>query len=299
LILLCGGTGMLGGRVARRLAESGREFRVLVRNTSDTSALRGLSAEMVVGDLRDPESLAQPVRGVHTVISTANSMARVLGGERSLTIADVDVTGHADLIAAAEAADVQRFVFLSFHGSILESASPFSNAKRATETRLATSPIREVIVRPDMFQEVWLTPLVGFNWPERKFTIFGKGDSEHRYVAVDDVAAGVVGWALADDPPRLVEFGGPEGLTRNQAVDVFELELGAPVKRRHVPRPALAAGARLLRRIKPNLASVIGQSLIADHRPSQSDDAPLRDLGVESTPASASIRREVNSPDAG
>ena len=146
-----------------------------------------------------------------------------------------------------------------------------------------------------MFQEVWLTPLVSFNWPERKFTIFGKGDSAHRYVAVDDVAAGVVGWALADDPPRLVEFGGPEGLTRNQAVDVFEQALGGPVQRRHVPRAALAAGAALLRRIKPNLASVMGQSLFADRRPSQADDSPLKALGVERTPARAFIRQVVNS----
>jgi uncharacterized protein YbjT (DUF2867 family) len=295
LILLCGGTGMLGTRVAHQLAQSGTEFRVLVRKTSDTSALRAFGAEMVVGDLRDPDSLAVAVRGAHTIISTANSMARVLGGEKSLTITDVDVAGHADLIAAAEAASVQRFVFLSFHGSILEAATPFANAKRATETRLAASPIREVIVRPDMFQEVWLTPIVSFNWPERKFTIFGKGDSAHRYVAVDDVAAGVVGWALADDPPRLVEFGGPEALTRNQAVDVFEQALGVPVQRRHVPRAALAVGATLLRRIKPNLASVMGQSLFADQRPSQADDSALEALGVERTPASAFIRQVVNS----
>jgi hypothetical protein len=44
------------------------------------------------------------------------------------------------------------------------------------------------------------------------------------------VAAGVVGWTIADDPPRLVEFGGPEGLTRNEAVDLFEQALGLPVK---------------------------------------------------------------------
>ena len=222
-------------------------------------------------------------------------MARVLGGEKGLTIADVDVTGHADLIAAAEVAGIQRFVFLSFQGSILESATPFANAKKATETRLAASPIREVIVRPDMFQEVWLTPLVGFNWAKRKFTIFGKGESMHRYVAVDDVASGVVKWALAEDPPRLVEFGGPEGLTRNQAVDLFQHALGTPVRRRHVPRPALAAGATLLRRIRPNLASVMGQSLFADKRPSQADDAPLRAVGVETIPARAYIERVVNS----
>jgi hypothetical protein len=34
--------------------------------------------------------------------------------------------------------------------------------------------------------------------------------------------------ALADDPPRLIEFGGPDLLTRNQAVEVFERALGKP-----------------------------------------------------------------------
>jgi NADH dehydrogenase len=103
-----------------------------------------------------------------------------------------------------------------------------------------------------------------------------------------------VGWALANNPPRVVEFGGPEALTRNQAVDLFEQALGAPVKRRHVPRPALTAGATLLRRIKPNLASVMSQALFADRRPSQADDAPLKALGVEPTPAGSFIRQVVN-----
>lgn len=71
--------------------------------------------------------------------------------------------------------------------------------------------------------------------------------------------------------------------------------LGVTVQRRHVPRPALAAGAKLLRRIKPNLASVMGQSLFADRWPSQADDAPLKALEVEPTPASTFIRQVVNS----
>jgi hypothetical protein len=87
----------------------------------------------------------------------------------------------------------------------------------------------------------------------------------------------------------------PKVSPRNQAVDLFEQALGLPVKRRHVPHPALAAGATLLRRRKPDLASVMGRSLFADQRPSQADDAPLRALGVDPTPASAFIRLVVNS----
>jgi uncharacterized protein YbjT (DUF2867 family) len=62
-------------------------------------------------------------------------------------------------------------------------------------------------------------------------------ETRHRYVAVDDVAAGVAGWTIADDPPRLVEFGGPEGLTRNEAVDLFEQALGLPSNAAMCPTP--------------------------------------------------------------
>jgi uncharacterized protein YbjT (DUF2867 family) len=43
-LLLCGGTGDLGGRIAARLAERGIPFRALVRPTSETAALRALDA---------------------------------------------------------------------------------------------------------------------------------------------------------------------------------------------------------------------------------------------------------------
>lgn len=293
MILLCGGTGILGGRVASRLVERGVAVRALVRDQSDASALQQLGAEVVRGDLREPETLKAAVADVDTVITTANTMARVLGGEKGLTIADVDQRGNANLIAAAEAAGVERFVFVSFQGSILDAGTPFANAKRETEARLARSSMRQVVVRPDMFAEVWLSPLVSFNWPEKSFTIFGKGDTKHRYLLVDDIAQGMVGWALDDDPPSMVEFGGPEAMTRNEAVEMFEEAIGTPVRRRYVPRAALSVGSSLLRWPKPNLASVMGQSLFADRFPSVADDTPLRNLGVSPTPASAYIRQVV------
>jgi len=157
-------------------------------------------------------------------------------------------------------------VFISFLQQILDSGTPFAKAKLATEQRLRDSSMREVVVRSDMFQEIWLSSLVQFDWPAGKVTIFGKGDAKHRYVATDDVAEAMVRVLMAGDPPRLLEFGGPEALTRREAVEAFERELGRPIKRRHVPRPALAFGSRLLRPVKPVLASVMGQALAADRK---------------------------------
>jgi NADH dehydrogenase len=206
---------------------------------------------------------------------------------------DVDDLGNANLVRAAEQAGVERFVFLSFPGAILAASTPFSDAKIATERRLRDSSMHEVIVRPDAYQEVQLSPLAGFDWPNRSVTIFGKGDAPAAYVAVDDVAEAVVRLAIAPDPPRLVEFGGPEAMTRNQAADALERALGAPVRRRHVPRVALRLGTIALRPFKPALASVMGQALRSDLVVTPSSDAPLRDLGIEPRPVSAYISQAV------
>ena len=279
-ILLVGGTGLLGGQIARRLARDGVSFRALVRPTSDASALRALGAEIAGGDMRDTASLDAACAGVGTVVSTANALARLLGGDRSVSIASVDDAGNANLLAAAERAGVGRFVFLSMGGGVMDSHSPIVDAKRRMEERLTASRIHEVIVRPDMFQEVWLSPAVGFDWQKRSVRVYGKGRTPHRYVAVGDVAEAVVRLVAAGDPPRAVELEGPVAISRLEAVAAFERALGTPVKVSHVPRAALVVGSTLLRPIKPELASVMSGALFADRNPSPGTEQGFVELGI-------------------
>jgi hypothetical protein len=64
------------------------------------------------------------------------------------------------------------------------------------------------------------------------------------------------------------------------------------MKRRHVPRAALAAGSRILRPLKPELATLMGLGLMMDHG-ADWDDQPLRALGLEPRPAGEYIARTV------
>jgi uncharacterized protein YbjT (DUF2867 family) len=299
MILLCGATGLLGSNIAERLSSRGERFRALLRPGTDDTSLRQLGAEPVRGDLRQPDTLKAALEGVSNVISTATVMARALAGETDLTIRDVDERGHANLIKAAETGGARRFVYLSIPAPMLARDFPLARAKRATEGRLRDSSLTEVIVRPEMFQEVWLAPIVGFDWPRRNMTIYGRGETGAAYVAVDDVAEAVVRLALADDPRRLVEIGGPEALTRRQAADAFEHAIGLPIRRKHVPRAALRVGSTLLRRIKPVLASVMGMALVADLEDSRSPTDSLVSLGIAPRPASAYIRDAVAAAEAG
>jgi len=289
LLLLVGGTGNLGGRIARRLASHDLPFRALVRPETEPGELTDI-AEIVRGDLRDEASLRVAVEGIDTVIASAHSLDRIMAHHRDLSIHSVDREGYRNLVSTAAAAGVARFVYVSFPGVILDSATPFANAKLATEELLKVSPMHEVIVRPDAYQEPWLSAERGFDWRSGRVIIFGRGDGQASYVAMDDVAEAIVRLAAMPDPPRLVEFGGPEMMTRNELVGAFETALGTRLRRRHVPRLAMRVGSAALRRIHPGLSSVLGMGVSLDHRTAAPGDGVLRELGIQPRPVSAYIR---------
>jgi uncharacterized protein YbjT (DUF2867 family) len=289
-IVLCGATGDLGGRIAVRLAEQGIPFRALVRPHSDTTVLRASGAELSVGDLTDPPGLERALAGARTVVTTANALGRSMAGARDVSIERVDRDGNAALVRAAEAAGVERFVFVSAQGmtDAMVDLVPFFAAKRATERLLQASSMRSVVVRPAAFQETWLGPESGIRPEKRLAVIYGRGRTPLPYVAEDDVAEACVRLATMDDPPGELDLGGPEALTRHEVVDALEHALGVRMRRIVIPRRALAFGARALRRRRPELASVLGIALYRDVAEEGGAEG-LRALGIEPRPASAYI----------
>jgi uncharacterized protein YbjT (DUF2867 family) len=294
MILVCGATGDLGGRIVRRLVDT-VQVRALVRPSTDATELAAAGVEVARGDLTDPASLGPALSGVQTVVTTANAIGRVLSGATDVTIPGVDGAGNLNLIRAAQDAGVARFVFVSAAGlgPQLAGMGPLPGAKWAAEQALAATTMQRVIVRPDMFQEIWLAPMTGIDAAAGRALIYGRGETPQRYVAMDDVADLVAHLTLGADPPEVVEFGGPEALTRMEVVARFEDAIGAPLKVRHVPRAALSVGRRVLSRPKPEIASLMGMALHSDTHPATWDDAPLREAGITPRPASEFITNAV------
>jgi uncharacterized protein YbjT (DUF2867 family) len=293
-LLLVGGTGLLGGKIAERLAQRDVPFRALVRPQTDASVLEALGAEIVRGDLTEPGTLPPALAGIRTVVTTANAIGRVLGGEKGLSIETVDRRGNEALVRAAEAAGVQRFVFVAgYHFLPGMERATFVEAKLHAEEVLQASPMRSVILRPGPFQEGWLSPTTGLLPDRRLAVVLGRGRTPWPYVAADDVAEATVRLAYADDPPEALDFGGPQRLTRHEVVDAFERATGSRFRRVTVPRPLLAVGSRLLRRWNPALASVMGMALASDQTELPIDDRPLRELGIEPRPITDAIERMV------
>ncbi len=280
MILVVGGTGQLGARVVNRLVGRGESVRCLVRSGTDDANLRELNVEVSRGDLTEHDTLARACEGVVTVVVTATAITRRLAGAKHPTLREVDEIGMIALVDAAEKAGVQRLVYLSIAG--LEDALdfPIVRAKRAVERRLANARMVTVIVRPDAFQDVHLAPLGRFDLTAGRVAVFGHGNCRHRWVSVDDVAQLVAAVAVEADPPGMVEFGGPEALSRNQTIALAETFTGRPIKTQRLPRAVLKIGMRLLDRPNDALSSIFGLGLHQDLVESDWDDGPLLSRGI-------------------
>lgn len=108
--LVTGATGFIGSHIARRLSSDGYSVRCLVRATSDTAALRKLGVELVTGDLTDARSLRAAADGCRFVCHCG---ALVSDWATVAEIRRINVDGTRDLLDAAVAASVERFVHLS------------------------------------------------------------------------------------------------------------------------------------------------------------------------------------------
>ncbi|HTX31389.1 MAG TPA: NAD-dependent epimerase/dehydratase family protein [Solirubrobacteraceae bacterium] len=108
--LVTGASGFIGGHLAERLSRDGREVRGLVRASSDTSRLTARGIELAVGDLGDRDSLARAAEGCRYVLH-CGAMVSDWGTVKE--IRRINATGTRDLLDAACAASVERFIHFS------------------------------------------------------------------------------------------------------------------------------------------------------------------------------------------
>lgn len=283
MILVAGATGVLGGRIVRRLLEEQHPVRVLVRDVASGERMRLSGAEVVKGDLRRPDTLRSAIRGVAAVVDTANATRQT----ESDAIDMVDRRGAMALVDAAHDEGIEQFVYVSARGASPDSASALLRAKAAVEEHLQKSGVPATILRPDRFMESWIGAYVATPVRAgRAVTIAGDGERRSSFVAVADVAAIAV--AVIGNPAaigRVITFGGPEALSWLDIVEYAADALGRVVPVRHI-----AEGAPL-----PGMPDTVAQ-IAADLERSDSvlDSTQLAtDLGVELTSARDWLRAHL------
>jgi NADH dehydrogenase len=288
MILVAGGTGVLGTAIVRRLMDEGHQVRVLTRRRERAKSLAAAGAQVAIGDLRDRSSLAAACQGVTHVITTANAFL----GTGVQSVDAVDELGNRNLINAARTARVQQFVFTSARVSPAYRTIDFFAAKFHTEAYLRESGVPWTILRPTAFMETWAMivgdPLVRTGTTK----IFGSGRNPINFVAVDDVAAvAVMTLDRADAINSVVEIGGPQDLTLHEVADVFETVTGRRGRRTRLPVPLLRALAAVMPWVNPVFARQVRAGLLSDTVPQTFNPADmLARFPVALTPLDAWVR---------
>ncbi|MCL5279680.1 MAG: NmrA/HSCARG family protein [Planctomycetes bacterium] len=180
-ILVTGATGKQGGSVARELLARGYRVRAMTRHPEGEAGqgLAELGAEVVRGDLDDPTSLAEAVKGVWGVFSLQNTWEA--GVERE------EEQGKR-LARIAQEAGVQHFVYSSVGSADRSTGIPhFENKWRVEETVRSLDFPSYTIVRPVFFMENFLTPWFKPGLDEGKLTVGIKPATVLQMIAVRDI----------------------------------------------------------------------------------------------------------------
>ncbi len=127
---ITGATGFVGSHVARAYAAQGAELRLLTRSSSNTAALEGLKAEVVVGDLRDAASLRSAVTGCDALVHVAADYRLWVTDPEAMYAANVE--GTRELLKLARECGVAKCVVTSSvatmgfdaHGTIVDESTP-------------------------------------------------------------------------------------------------------------------------------------------------------------------------------
>lgn len=113
-VLVTGASGFAGSHIIRHLAEEGYKVRGLIEPGEEGGYIKDLPCELVQGDLLNEPSLLPAVAHCDAVIHAAGMVSlRVLARKQ---MAAVNIKGTENMLIAAKAAGVKRFVHLSSIG---------------------------------------------------------------------------------------------------------------------------------------------------------------------------------------
>jgi uncharacterized protein YbjT (DUF2867 family) len=249
-VLVTGATGFIGPNVAHALRAREEPVRALVRRPERATQLVAWGVELAPGDVTDPLSLAAAVEGVDTVVH----LVAIIRGSRD-DFERVMAQGTRDLVAAARAAGVRRFVLASALGldESTKDSVPYYRAKWEMERAVRESGLEYTIFRPSFVfgRDGGVLPtFVRLARYAPVTPIVGPGTQRLQPIWVDDVAEY---YTRAVSEPgaanRTFEIGGPDAVTWDDFWERLKRVLGAHRPSVHVPFAAMRLQAALTERL--------------------------------------------------
>ena len=313
-VFLTGGSGVVGRALLERLVADGRDVRALARSDHSAETTRSLGARPVRGDVLEPSTLTDAMRGCSTVFHVAGVNAMCLRDPRPMLRTNVE--GSANVIRAAAEAGAGRVVHTSSSSAIGEARgtvgredtphrgtylSEYERSKHLAERRvlqLARSlAVDVVVVNPSSVQGPGratgsarlLLDVVNGRLP---FLV----DTTISLVDIADCTEGHVLAAERGTPGERYLVSGAT-LTTREAVELLRRIWGLRRHVRFAPAwvaqgggTAIGAGARLVRRDPPVCREAV-RTLLHGHR--YDGSKAVRELGLRYTPVEITMLRTL------
>jgi NADH dehydrogenase len=290
MLLLTGATGLIGSTLLERLLAGGQPVRCLVRDPRRLGPKR-VRVQIALGDLTDPPSFRNAMRGVNTVVHLAASMRDQPRG----SIEELGAIATWRMVEAAQRARVERFVFFSALGASTHHRARLFRAKALAEQAVRESDMHTIVVAPSLvyapgdrrlrlLERLSLLPLM---------PVSGSGKAVCQPIWVEDVA-GCVMAALnkqgnGSERSERYELAGPQTLSYDQ---VIRTALGSTERERplaHIPTPIVSRVLALIERIAGERAPVTWDEaeLLEANMVARDGTAHAQALGVLPEPMSA------------
>jgi NADH dehydrogenase len=240
-IAIAGGTGFVGGEIARELRRRGRHVIVLSSRGDGARGQLPDDIEMRAADVRDEASLERALEGVdELVISLAFPGLPIEQPSKGYTFDEVDAAGTERLVAAARRRGLGRVLYISGAGAAHDAQKHWFRAKARAEDAVRGSGMAWTIIRPTWVfgpGDVSLNRFLGFARVLPFVPMTNFGNQRLAPVFVRDVAT-LAADSLEQDAAaeQVFEIGGPETMSMREvlhrAMDV------AGIRRPLLPAPA-------------------------------------------------------------
>src|ERR1700681_2320134 len=247
MLLLTGASGLVGSAVRRRLIAAELPIRCLLRAPRRLGDDR-VRVQIALGDLADPPSFRNALRGVDTVVH----LAATIRDQPQGSIEELSGIATWRMVDAARRAGVERFVFFSALGAGTQSRARLLRAKALAEEAVSESDIAAVVFAPSIIYapgDRYLALLARLSLLPGVMPFSGRGRAEFAPIWVSDVADCVMS-ALAEQPQNArYELAGPDVLTHEQIVRLALRALGRRRALLHIPTPIVSRALRVTERL--------------------------------------------------
>jgi uncharacterized protein YbjT (DUF2867 family) len=291
-VFVTGGTGFVGRAVIQALRAEGYAVRCLVRRGSERD-LRGLGAiERVEGDVMARQSLDDGMTGCDTVVHLVGIIHErpAIGS----TFERVHIQGTQNVLDAAAAAGVRRYVHMSALGSRPAARSRYHQTKWAAEEAVRSSPLPWTIFRPSIIYgrgDEFITMLRSMLERLPIVPVVGSGRQRLQPVPVEQVAHGFArALALGATVKHSYDVGGPDAVSMVELLDAIASALARRRRLKvHVPIGVVRPVTQVLYRL-PGYPLTPDQLTMLEEDNTCDPAAFLSTFGLTPVPLAAGLR---------